>query len=122
MEKTVLIVDDSSTNNFLLQSILEGEGINSLIASSGEEALNYLKTDKPALILLDVMMPNFDGFAVIKKLKNNPKTSNIPVIFITAKNEDNIKQKAIEAGAKNLIHKPIDVNAVLDIVMENLLN
>ncbi|MCD4834478.1 MAG: response regulator [Bacteroidales bacterium] len=122
MEKTVLIVDDSNTNNFLLQSILESEGICSSIALSGKEAFNYLKIEKPALILLDIMMPSIDGFTVLKKIKSSPETMEIPVVFITAKNDDHLKQKAIEAGAKDLIQKPIDVNKVLDIVKHILLN
>ncbi len=122
MEKTVLIVDDSNTNNFLLQSILESQGINSSIALSGKEAFDYLKIEKPALILLDIMMPSIDGFAVLEKIKTSPETNKIPVISITAKNDAHLKQKAIEAGAKDLIQKPIDVNKVLDIVKHILLN
>ncbi len=122
MNKTVLIVDDSNTNNFLLQSIMESEGINSSIALNGKEAFNYLKIEKPALILLDIMMPNIDGFSVLKKLKDSPETKEIPVIFITAKNDDNLKQKAIDAGAQDLIQKPIDVNKILTIVKQILIN
>lgn len=122
MKKTVLIVDDSNTNNFLLQSIMESEGINSSIALNGSEAFSFLKIKKPALILLDIMMPNIDGFSVLKKLKDGPETKDIPVIFITAKNDENLKQKAIEAGAQDLIQKPIDVNKVLNIVKKILLN
>jgi len=122
MKKTVLIVDDSNTNNFLLKSILESEGIDSSVASSGSEAFEYLKIENPALILLDIMMPNIDGFTVLKKIKNNPKTNKIPIVFITAKTDDNIKQKAIEAGANDLIQKPIDVTKVLDVVKHFLIN
>jgi CheY-like chemotaxis protein len=122
MEKTVLIVDDSNTNNILLQSILESDGINSSIAYNGKEAFELLKIKKPSLILLDIMMPNIDGFSVLKKIKNDEETNEIPVIFITAKNDDDIKQKAINEGAIDLIHKPIDVNKVLEIVKQYILN
>lgn len=122
MEKTVLIVDDSNTNNILLQSILESEGINSSIAFSGEEAFSLLKTEKPSLILLDIMMPNIDGFTVLKNIKSNEETNEIPVIFITAKNNDDIKQKAIDEGAIDLIQKPIDVNKILEIVKQYVLD
>lgn len=122
MEKIVLIVDDSNTNNILLQSILESEGINTSIACCGKEALNFLKIRKPSLILLDIMMPKIDGFTVLKEIKSNAETNNIPVVFITAKNDDNIKQKAIEEGAADLIHKPIDINEVLEIVKQYILN
>ena len=122
MEKTVLIVDDSNTNNILLQNILEDEGINSSIAFSGKEAFDYLKVKKPSLILLDIMMPINDGFAVLNKIKSNSETNDIPVIFITAKDENNIKQKAIDEGAIDLILKPIDVNKVIEIVKQHIFN
>ena len=122
MEKTVLIVDDSNTNNFLLQSILETEGIKSVIAYSGKEAFEYLKIEKPALILLDIMMPYIDGFSVLKKIKTDQKLNNIPVIFVTAKHDDNLKQKALDAGATDLIQKPIDVNVVVNLVKHLIIN
>lgn len=122
MNKTVLIVDDSNTNNFLLQSILESEGINSSIALNGKEAFDYLEIEKPALILLDIMMPNIDGFTVLNKIKNTPETKEIPVIFITAKNDENLKEQAINAGASDLIFKPIDVNRVIEIVKQAIIN
>ena len=122
MEKTVLIVDDSNTNNFLLQSILETEGIKSIIAYNGKEAFEYLKIEKPALILLDIMMPYLDGFSVLEKIKNDQKLSNIPVIFITAKHDDNLKQKALDAGATDLIQKPIDVNEIVNLVKHLIIN
>ncbi|NOQ27478.1 MAG: response regulator [Bacteroidales bacterium] len=122
MEKIVLIVDDSNTNNLLLQSILESEGIDASIACSGKEALNYLKIKKPSLILLDIMMPIIDGFTVLKKIKSNVETNKIPVVFVTAKNDNNLKQKAIDEGAADLIQKPININEVLKIVKQYILN
>jgi CheY-like chemotaxis protein len=122
MEKTVLIVDDSNTNILLLQSILETEGIQSSVAVSGKEAFDFLETQKPSLILLDIMMPDKDGFMVLEELKSKPEIKNIPVVFITAKNDSNIRKTAIEAGATDLIHKPIDVDNVLKMVKNILLN
>lgn len=122
MDKRVLIVDDSNTNNFLLQSILEMEGIQSHIAMNGKEALKYLEVEKPSLILLDVMMPNLDGFSVLEKIKQNSEINEVPIVFVTAKNDENLKNKAIEAGAKDLIQKPIDVNKVIDIVKQLITN
>lgn len=122
MEKTVLIVDDSNTNTFLLQSILETEGIQSSVAVNGQEAFNYLENQKPSLILLDIMMPDKDGFMVLEELKSKPNMKNIPVVFITAKNDTNIRKIAIEAGAKELIQKPIDVENILKLVKSILYN
>ena len=122
MEKTVLIVDDSNTNTFLLQSILETEGIQSSVAVNGQEAFNYLENQKPSLILLDIMMPDKDGFMVLEELKSKPNMKNIPVVFITAKNDTNIRKIAIEAGATELIQKPIDVENILKLVKSILYN
>jgi two-component system chemotaxis sensor kinase CheA len=122
MDKTVLIVDDSNTNTFLLQSILETEGIQSSIAVNGQEAFNYLENQKPSLILLDIMMPDKDGFMVLEELKSKPNMKNIPVVFITAKNDTNIRKIAIEAGATELIQKPIDVENILKLVRSILFN
>lgn len=122
MGKTVLIVDDSNTNIFLLQSILETEGIESSVAVSGKEAFDLIETKKPSLILLDIMMPDQDGFMVLEKIKSKPEIKNIPVVFITAKYDENLRNKAIEAGAIDLIHKPIDVYDVLKRVKNILLN
>jgi len=121
MNKEVLIVDDSNTNNFLLQSILESEGIHASIAFSGTEAFAYLKVEKPALILLDIMMPNIDGFGVLEKLQSKPETKTIPVVFITARNDETLRDQALNAGASDLIIKPVDVNKVLEIVKEILI-
>ncbi len=122
MKKKVLIVDDSNTNNFLLQSILTGENIESSIAFNGKEAIELVKIEKPSLILLDIMMPDLDGFSVLKNLKENPDTKQIPVLFITAKSEEGLKNKAIELGACNLLNKPINVTEVIEIVKNILAN
>ncbi|MBI9053622.1 MAG: response regulator [Bacteroidales bacterium] len=122
MTKNVLIVDDSNTNNILLESILNGEGINSLIAYNGNEALKIAYSKKPDLILLDIMMPEKDGLTVFSELKDNNETKSIPVVFITARNDDNLKQKAINAGAFDFIEKPINVAYVIDLVKRILLN
>ncbi|MCB2195559.1 MAG: response regulator [Bacteroidetes bacterium] len=122
IKKEVLIVDDSNTNNFLLQSILESEGYKTSIAFSGQEALKLITNEKPDLVLLDIMMPNLDGFTVLKQLQGNYETKQIPVVFVTAKNEETLWQKAIDSGARDLLLKPIDVNKVLDVVKKILIN
>jgi CheY-like chemotaxis protein len=122
IKKEVLIVDDSNTNNFLLQSILESEGYKTSIAYSGQEALDLITFEKPDLVLLDIMMPNVDGFTVLKQLQENSDTKQIPVVFVTAKNEETLWHEVIECGARDLILKPIDVSKVLDVVKKILIN
>jgi len=116
MNKNVLIVDDSNTNNVLLESILHGEGIESDIAYNGQEALDLVNVNKPDLILLDIMMPEIDGFTVFKELQKNNETKSIPVVFITARNDNELKQQAINSGAYDFIEKPIDVTYVINLV------
>lgn len=122
MTKNVLIVDDSNTNNVLLESILTGEGINSTIAYNGPEALDLVLSEKPDLVLLDIMMPEMDGFTVFKELKKKSETKDIPVVFITARNDNKLKSEAIEAGAYDFIEKPINVSHVINLVNKVLNN
>ena len=84
-KKEVLIVDDSNTNNFLLQSILESEGIYASIAFNAIEAIDYINIEKPALILLDIMMPNIDGFELLERLRINRKHKKSQLFLLQLK-------------------------------------
>ena len=101
----VLIVDDNATNIDLLVSTLKGE-YRLGIAKRGAAALEYAEKYHPNLILLDIMMPEMDGYEVCTRLKNNPETQSIPLIFITAKSETIDKTKAFAMGAVDYITKP----------------
>ena len=83
----ILAVDDNPQNLQLLGSILQSEDYEVAMAMNGREALDYLAEELPDLILLDVMMPELDGFQVCSEFKKKQKNSNVPVIFLTAKNE-----------------------------------
>lgn len=120
MPEKVLIIDDSLTNNVLLESLLQSEGINSKIAYSGKEALSILQKETPELILLDIMMPDMDGFMVIDQLNKNESTKNIPVIMITARDDKESIAKAKIAGVKEFIIKPIDLKKVIETVKKTL--
>ncbi len=84
-EPRILVVDDHPINTKLLQLKLEPQGMDVFIAYNGRECLNIVEETNPDLILLDVMMPEMDGIETCQRLKSNPKTEEIPVIFITAK-------------------------------------
>ncbi len=84
---TVLVVDDNEQNLELLLAYLEDIGCATLSASGGAEAIEIARDNLPDLILLDVMMPKMSGFEVCRRLKNDPNTSNIPIIMVTALNE-----------------------------------
>ena len=104
----VLIVDDSSYNLYALEEILSSNGINILKASSGNEALNLMLDKDIAIVLLDVQMPDMNGFEVAEIMRSYEKTRNIPIIFITGINkEEDYIFRGYECGAVDYIYKPI---------------
>jgi len=109
--QTVLIVDDTPANIEILSSVLGAEH-EILFATSGRDALALVADQTPDLILLDVMMPDMDGYEVCKKLKADPRTRNIPVIFITALSEESDETHGLEVGAIDYISKPISAPIV----------
>ena len=109
-EKTpvVLVVDDNQPNLELLQAYLEDVDCETVPAYDGPEALEIIAKKKPDLILLDVMMPKMSGFEVCKRVKNDPKTSDIPVIMVTALNEFGDIERGIDSGTDDFLSKPIN--------------
>jgi len=108
---SVLIIDDTPLNLLLLTRILEKD-YTVRSALSGQEALNSAFSVTPDLILLDIMMPEMDGFEVCRRLKDNTSTTHIPVIFITAKNQVEDEELGFSLGAADFIHKPISAPLV----------
>jgi len=110
----ILVVDDSYTNLLIISSLLKYSGFDVSIASDGESALQQVECSKlPDLILLDLVMPGIDGFETCKRLKSNPTTSDIPVIFMTGMADIDSKVKALELGAVDYIIKPFQSEEVL---------
>jgi len=105
---TVLVVDDNQQNLELLQAYLEDVDCQTVPARDGLEALEIIAKDPPDLILLDVMMPKMSGFEVCKRIKNDPKTSDIPVIMVTALNEFGDIERAIDSGTDDFLSKPVN--------------
>lgn len=101
-----MIVDDNQNNIKALGTILFNEGFRLVIANSGQECLDKVELAKPDIILLDIMMPEMDGFQVAEKLKKNKSTEEIPIIFLTAKIEDDDVVHGFELGAVDYIKKP----------------
>lgn len=112
----ILCIDDNQNNLFTLDSILNQlEGIAISFALSAQEGLSTLLTQEIDLILLDIQMPEMDGFAAAKLIKANKKTSNIPIIFLTAVfQSEEFKKKGFDAGAVEYLTKPIDDNKLLN--------
>ena len=112
-ENTILVVDDTPTNLQVLFDLLSEQSYRVAIAKNGETALQRLETFQPNLILLDVMMPGIDGFETCQRLKANPNTRDIPVIFMTALSDSVDKVKGLRLGAVDYITKPIQHEEVL---------
>lgn len=117
---TILIVDDELQNRRLLEVLLLPEGYQTVMAASGEEALTIVAQQAPDLILLDIMMPGMDGYAVAKSIKANELTSNIPIIMLTAQIDREARLAGLSAGAEEFLTKPVD-RAELWLRVRNLL-
>ena len=104
----ILVVDDNPHNLELVLAYLEDLDCRTIAAQGGMEALEIVQNDPPDLVLLDVMMPKISGFEVCRRLKNNPQTSDIPIIMVTALNDIGDIERAIECGTDDFISKPIN--------------
>jgi CheY-like chemotaxis protein len=104
----VLVVDDNQQNRELLQAYLEDVDCRAVPAREGLEAFKIIAKDPPYLILLDVMMPRMSGFEVCKRIKNDPKTDDIPVIMVTALNEFGDIERGIDSGTDDFLSKPVN--------------
>ncbi len=105
---TILVVDDNQQNLELLQAYLEDIDCVSVPAENGPQALTIVAEQPPDLILLDVMMPEISGFEVCRRIKNDPKTTDIPIIMVTALNEFGDIERAIDSGTDDFISKPVN--------------
>ncbi|HEY9810416.1 MAG TPA: response regulator [Halomicronema sp.] len=110
---TILVVDDNPTNLGVIFNVLDESGLEVLVAQDGESALQKIEYITPDLILLDIMMPGIDGFETCYRLKSNPSTSEIPIIFMTALSNTEQKVKGLSLGAVDYITKPFQKEEVL---------
>ncbi|MFZ4816049.1 MAG: response regulator [Phototrophicaceae bacterium] len=104
----ILIVDDDPLNVEVMQLYLELDHFQVFAVSSGEKALEIVKTQTPDLILMDVRMSGLSGYETCRRLKDNPATATIPVLMVTAFSEEQDIQQAIDAGVDDLLFKPIN--------------
>ncbi|MFV1994942.1 MAG: adenylate/guanylate cyclase domain-containing protein, partial [Verrucomicrobiales bacterium] len=111
--RQVLLVDDNPTNLAVLYQALEAQGYELLIAQSGAEALEIAAAARPALILLDINMPEMDGFETCRRLKGDPKTREIVVIFLSARDQVEDKVKGFQLGAVDYVSKPFQFEEVV---------
>ena len=116
----ILVVDDEPSLRFLVASSLEDEGYHILEAADGLEAHALVQQDQPDLIILDVMMPGLTGYELCSLLKRNPDTSNILIIMLTAKGQEQDRIQSQQAGADYYLRKPFSPLELIDVV-ESLL-
>jgi len=110
----LLIVDDIAQNLIAMEALLRREGLNILCAQSGPEALEMLLQHDVALALLDVQMPEMDGFTLAELMRGSARTRDVPIIFLTASPDDPLRSfKGYEAGAVDFLHKPIEPHIIL---------
>lgn len=108
----ILVVDDSPDNLFLVQTILEEEGYQITLAEDGKTALAQMDASPPDLVLLDVMMPDMDGFEVTRRIRENPNLPFMPILLITAFDQPSVV-KGLDTGADDFIRKPVEVDELL---------
>ena len=115
--KRVLIVDDDVRNVFALASVLESHGMDVLYAETGADALRILDDDADIdLVVMDVMMPELDGYETIAHIRAQPQFESLPIICLTAKAMQGDREKSIAAGASDYIAKPVDTDQLLSLM------
>ena len=109
-DTTILYVEDNRDNRMLVRRVLTAAGYNMIEAANAAEALKILETSKPDLILMDINMPDKDGYTLTTEIREIPGLSNIPIIAITANVMRGDREKSFEAGCDGYIQKPIDID------------
>ena len=117
--KKILFVDDEPVVVQLMKTRLLSRNLNVETAADGLEALEKAKSWQPDLILLDVIMPQMDGFETCRELKKSNQTSHIPVVFFTASQDSHLEERALKVGAEGLVQKPF-IDQVFKIITELL--
>ena len=120
MPKRILIVDDNQDTIHILTAILNEGGYAAFEARDGVEGLQKIKQERPALVLLDIMMPKLDGFGVLEGMRADSEMSRIPVLVISAKVDPTSRIRSLKLGAKDYIIKPINPDEILLKIKEHL--
>ncbi|CAN5233296.1 N/A [soil metagenome] len=119
-DRTILVVDDNPDNVEILRAFLESRGYTVADANDGQAALAKLDQVRPALVLLDVMMPGMDGWQVCRTIKNHPQLGGTRVVMVTAKSGFEDKYEGLRSGADDYLTKPVDLKELADKVARNL--
>ena len=112
--KKILIVDDSATDSHVMGEMLRKNGFTVVNASSGEEGIVKTKSEKPDLVLMDIVMPGMSGFEATRAISKDPETAHIPVIVCSTKGQETDKAWGLRQGAKDYIVKPVVEKALME--------
>ena len=116
MSQLILVVEDSQVDRLRLVKLLEGAGYRVCTAANGLEAIALVQQQAPALILMDVNMPQMDGFDLLRNIRNDPSYSDLPVIMITSRTADKHREHAQQLGATDFLGKPYQEERLLELV------
>jgi CheY-like chemotaxis protein len=117
----VLIAEDEPDNQVIMQTVIEAAfDADVLLAANGMEVMALVRAQQPHLLLLDLMMPLLDGFAVARQLKSSPDTAHIPIVAISALARPGDREDALAAGCDNFVRKPFDIDDLENVVRAHL--
>jgi len=116
----ILVVDDNVTNLKLIEYLLKAKGYDVLTAIDADSALDAVRAQRPALVLMDLQLPGMDGLELTRKLKSDPSTAAIAIVAVTAYAMKGDEQRALDAGCDGYIAKPIDTRALPQVVEHHL--
>ncbi|PNW56159.1 UNVERIFIED_CONTAM: two-component system response regulator [Euhalothece sp. KZN 001] len=119
---TVLVVEDSATQRQMISDLLKESGLNASVTSvsDGVEALEHIKTERPDIIVLDIVMPRMNGYEVCRQIKTDPNTENVPVIMCSSKGEEFDKYWGMKQGADAYIAKPFEPTELIGTIKQLL--
>ena len=120
-ERSVLIVDDEHAIADVLAHHLRRQGYRTTVATNGRDAIDVAHRESPDLVLLDIRLPDIDGFTVCRQLDESPETCGIPVVFLSGMDRPDVVRQSRAAGGAYFMHKPYDPNALL-IVIEHAIS
>ncbi len=119
---TILVIEDNAQNLYLVNFLLEKQGHTVLQASSGAEGIDLAATARPDLILLDIQLPDLDGYAVAASLRRAPESSEIPIVAVTSYAMTGDRERVMAAGCSGYIEKPINPTTFVDEISAFLTN
>lgn len=112
----VLVIEDDQEINDLVGAYVELAGFNARVALNGEDAMREIDRHTPSLIVLDLMLPDVDGFEICRRLRLDPLTASVPVVILTALSRDDCRRQALDCGAVAFITKPFDPDKLMEAV------